>query len=315
MKVLVSGATGAIGKQLVPKLVNAGHAVTGITTSPQKREMLQELGAEPVVADVLDADQIASVVAAAAPEAIIHEATALSGDLDLRHFDRSFAVTNRLRHEGTDNLLAAGRAAGIRRFIAQSFGGWSNEPVRGTLANEEDAPLASDLPEDLGESFAAIAHLEAAVSGLDWADGIALRYGFFYGPGTNLQIDPPGVQVELVAKRKLPVVGDGAGVWSFIHVADAADATVEALEHGAPGIYNVVDDDPAPVHEWLPGIAARVSAKPPRRVPRWLGRLLAGELAAVMMCDARGFSNTKAKRELGWTPAHPSWRSTLAAAR
>ena len=253
MKVLVSGASGAIGKQLVPKLVGAGHSVTGITTSPEKREMLRGLGAEPVVADVLDAEEIGSVVAAAAPEAIIHEATALSnGGLDIRHFDRGFAVTNRLRSEGTDNLLAAGRAAGIRRFIAQSFGGWSNAPANGRLATEEDAPLASDQPELIGESFAAIVHLETVVGGLDWADGIVLRYGGFYGPGTGLDLDPPGPQTEAIAKRKFPIIGGGAGVWSFIHIGDAAEATVEALEHGAPGIYNVVDDDPAPVREWLP---------------------------------------------------------------
>ena len=315
MKVLVTGASGAIGKQLVPKLVRAGHTVTGTTTSPEKREMLRGLGAEPVVADVLDAEEIGSVVAAASPEAIIHEATALAGDLDVRHFDRSFAVTNRLRSEGTDNLLAAGRAAGIRRFIAQSFGGWSSAPANGRLATEADATLAADRQELIGESFAAISHLEEAVGGLDWADGIVLRYGGFYGPGTGMQVDPPGPQIEAIAKRKFPIIGDGAGVWSFIHVADAADATVEALDHGAPGIYSIVDDDPAPVREWLPKVAARVGAKPPRRIPRWLGRLLGGELATVMMTDVHGFSNAKAKRELGWTPGHPSWRTTLAGAR
>jgi len=315
MKVLVTGASGAIGKQLVPKLVSAGHTVTGITTSPEKREMLRGLGAEPVVADILDAEAIGSIVAAASPEAIIHEATALSGDLDVRHFDRSFEVTNRLRSEGTDNLLATGRAAGIRRFIAQSFGGWSDAPANGRLATEEDATLAGDRPQLIGESIAAIAHLEAAVGGLDWADGIVLRYGGFYGPGTGMQIDPPGPQIEAIANRKFPIVGDGAGVWSFIHVADAADATVAALDQGAPGIYNIVDDDPAPVREWLPKVAARVGAKPPRRVPRWLGRLLGGELAAVMMTDVHGFSNAKAKRDLDWKPAHPSWRTTLAGAR
>ena len=315
MKVLVSGASGAIGKQLVPRLVSAGHTVTGITTSPEKLETLRELGAEPVVADVLDPGEIGTVVAAASPEAIIHEATALSGNLDVRHFDRSFAVTNRLRSEGTDNLLAAGRAAGIRRFIAQSFGGWSNAPANGRLATEDDATLAAGPKELMGESFAAIAHLEKAVAPLDWADGIVLRYGGFYGPGTGMQVDPPGPQIEAIAKRRFPIIGGGSGVWSFIHVADAADATVEALDHGAPGIYNVVDDDPAAVREWLPKVAAGLGAKPPRRVPRWLGKLLGGELATVMMCDVQGFSNAKAKRELGWTPGHPSWRTTLAGAR
>jgi nucleoside-diphosphate-sugar epimerase len=315
MKVLVSGASGAIGKQLVPKLVDAGHAVTGVTTSPEKLDMLRGLGAEPVVADVLDPEAIGSVVAAASPEAIIHEATALAGGLNVRNFDRGFAVTNRLRHEGTDNLLAAGRAAGIRRFIAQSFGGFSNAPTNGRLATEEDATLVPDPDGIVGESYSAIAHLEAVVGGLDWADGIVLRYGGFYGPGTGMQVDPPGPQIEAIAKRRFPIIGDGSGVWSFIHVADAADATVEALDHGAPGIYVIVDDDPAAVREWLPKVAAGLGAKPPRRIPRWLGRLLGGQLAPVMMSDVQGFSNAKAKRELGWTPGHPSWRTTLAGGR
>ena len=315
MKVLVTGASGAIGKQLVPKLVRAGHTVTGTTTSPEKREMLRGLGAEPVVADVLDAEEIGSVVAAASPEAIIHEATALAGDLDVRHFDRSFAVTNRLRSEGTDNLLAAGRAAGIRRFIAQSFGGWSSAPANGRLATEADATLAADKQELIGESLTAISHLEEAVGGLDWADGIVLRYGGFYGPGTGMQVDPPGPQIEAIAKRKFPIIGDGAGVWSFIHVADAADATVKALERGEPGIYNVVDDEPARVADWLPALARRVGAKPPRHLPRWIGRLAAGEATVIMMCEVRGASNAKAKRELGWVPKHPSWLAEVAGGR
>ncbi|MFN8112869.1 MAG: NAD(P)-dependent oxidoreductase [Solirubrobacterales bacterium] len=315
MKVLVSGASGAIGRQIVPRLVEAGHSVTGLTTTPAKKSMLAELGAEPVVADVLDAEAVGSIVAAAAPDAIIHEATALAGDFDIRHFDRTFAVTNRLRSEGTDNLLAAGRAAGISRFIAQSFGGWSNAPAGGGLATEEDPTLAAAQRTLMGESIDAISHLEEAVGNLDWADGIVLRYGGFYGPGTGMQVQPPGPQVDAIANRKFPIIGSGSGVWSFIHVGDAADATVAALDHGAPGIYNIVDDDPAPVGEWLPKLAARIGAKPPRRIPRWLGRLAAGELAAVMMTDVQGFSNEKAKRELGWTPAHPSWRTTLAGAR
>jgi nucleoside-diphosphate-sugar epimerase len=309
MKVLVAGASGALGKQLVPKLVAAGHDVTAMTRGEAKREELRRLGASPVVADALDPDAVARAVAGAEPEVIVHQLTALSGELDLRHFERSFALTNRLRTEGTDHLLAAGRAVGIRRFVAQSFAGW-NYGRNGDAVKGEDAPLDPAPPPALRSTLAALRHTEQAVTGADWTEGVVLRYGGFYGPGTSLA--PGGEQYEAIRKRRFPVVGGGSGVWSFIHVEDAADATLAALEHGSRGIYNVVDDEPAPVSEFLPAIAEGLGAKRPRRVPRWLGRLLAGEVAAVMMTEVSGASNAKAKRELGWRPAHPSWRGGMA---
>jgi nucleoside-diphosphate-sugar epimerase len=264
-----------------------------------------------VVVDLLDQEAVGVAVGEAGPDAIIHQATALSGGINPRHFDRDFATTNRLRTEGTDHLLAAGRAVGAERFLAQSFGGWSSVRSGARIKSETD-PLDPDPPEQMRSSVAAFRHLEAAVTG---AGGIVLRYGGFYGPGTSAQLDPPGELVELVAKRRFPVIGGGGGVWSFVHVGDAADATVKALEAGEPGIYNVVDDEPVAVADWVPALARRVGAKPPLRVPRWIGRLAAGEVGAMMMTEVRGTSNAKAKRELGWTPAHPSWRTTLAGAR
>jgi nucleoside-diphosphate-sugar epimerase len=306
MKVLVAGATGALGKQLVPKLVARGHEVVGMTRSESKRQLVLDMGATPAVADALDAEQVARVVAEAEPEVIVHQLTALSGDLDLRHFDRTFAETNRLRTEGTDHLLAAGRAVGIARFVAQSYAGWPAARTGGPVKTEDD-PLDPAPPEAIRRTLDAIRHLENAVTGADWTEGVALRYGGFYGPGTSLGPDG-GEMVEMIRKRKFPVVGDGAGVWSFIHIEDAADATVAAIEHGRRGIYNIVDDEPAAVAQWLPAAASAVGARPPRHVPRWLGRMLAGEAAAVMMTEVRGASNAKAKRELGWKPKHTSWR-------
>jgi nucleoside-diphosphate-sugar epimerase len=310
MKILVAGATGALGKQLVPRLVAAGHEVVGMTRSASKRDALRAIGATPVVADALDPDQVARAVAEASPEAIIHELTALSGQLDMRHFDRAFAETNRLRTEGTDHLLSAGRAAGVRRFLAQSYAGWPYAR-EGAAVKDEEAPLDPNPPAAVREGLAAIRHLEQAVTGAEWAEGIVLRYGGFYGPGTSL--DGPGSEhVEAVRKRQFPLIGDGAGIWSFIHIEDAAEATVAALERGRRGIYNIVDDDPARVADWLPALARAIGAKPPRRVPRWLGRLLGGEVVALMMTEVRGASNAKAKRELGWQPRHPSMARAFA---
>jgi nucleoside-diphosphate-sugar epimerase len=309
MRILLAGATGALGKQLLPRLTAAGHEVWGMTRTTAKSELVRDLGGAPVVADALDPDAVARAVAEAEPEAIVHQLTALSDSLDMRRFDRSFALTNRLRTEGTDHLLAAGRAVGVRRFVAQSYAGWPYAREGGPVKDEDD-PLDPSPATAMRETLAAIRHLEAAVTGADWTEGIVLRYGGFYGPGTSLE--PGGEQFEQLRKRRFPVVGDGAGVWSFVHTGDAADATVAAVERGRRGIYNVVDEEPAPVSEWLPALAAAVGAKPPRRVPLWLGRLAAGEAAAVMMTDVRGASNAKAKRELGWTPAHPSWRSGFA---
>jgi nucleoside-diphosphate-sugar epimerase len=309
MKIFVAGASGAMGKQLVPRLVTAGHEVVGMTRSGCKMASVSDLGATPVRADALDPDQVADAVATAAPDVIVHELTAIA-TLDLRHFDRGFALTNRLRTEGTDHLLSAGRAVGVRRFVAQSYTGWPYARTGGPVKTEED-PLDPAPPPEMRESLAAISHLEAAVTGADWTEGIVLRYGGFYGPGTSLA--PGGEQYEMVRKRKYPVVGSGAGVWSFVHIGDAADATVAAIDHGKRGIYNIVDDDPAPVAVWLPALAARLGAPKPWRVPRFVGRMVAGEAGVVMMTEIRGASNAKAKRELGWQPGHPTWRQGFAA--
>jgi len=312
MRVFVAGATGAIGKQLVPRLVAAGHEVHGMTRSESKRAMLDELGAVPVVADALDADRVAEAVADAKPDVIVHQLTAIGARLDLRHFDRDFALTNRLRTEGTDHLLSAGQAVGVRRFVAQGVGGYGAYARTGGPVKTEEDPLDPTPAREMRETLAAIRHLEEAVLGARWTEGLVLRYGVFYGPGTSLA--PGAEQFELVRRRKFPLVGDSGGVWSFIHVADAAEATVAAVERGGRGVYNVVDDDPAPVAKWLPALAQELGAKKPMRVPRFIGRLFAGEAGVVMMTDVRGASNAKAKRELGWRPAHPSWREGFAAA-
>ena len=310
MNILVAGATGALGRQLVPLLVAAGHEVVGMTRSAAKRDALRAMGATPVVADALDADQVARAVAEACPEAIIHELTALSGGVDMRHFDRSFAETNRLRIEATDHLLSAGRAVGVCRFLAQSFAGWPYARV-GAWVKDEGEPFDPNPPAAVRAGLAAIRHVEQAVLGADWTEGIVLRYGGFYGPGTSLD-GPNSEHIQAIRKRLFPLVGDGAGVWSFIHIADAAEATLAALERGRRGIYNVVDDEPARAADWLPALARAVGAKPPRRVPRWLGRLLGGEAVALMMTEVRGASNAKAKRELGWRPQHPSMARAFA---
>ena len=307
MKVFVAGATGALGRQLVPRLVTGGHEVVGMTRTDAKRELVRSLGARPAVADALDPDAVAQAVAEAEPEVIVHELTALSGPLDMRHIDRFFSTTNRLRTEGTDHLLAAGRAVGARRFVAQSYAGWPFARTGGPVKSEDD-PLDPEPAAALRAALEAIRHLEQAVAGADWAEGIVLRYGGFYGPGTSASSDPDAEMVEVIRKRRFPVIGKGGGVWSFVQIEDAAAATVGAVERGRPGIYNIVDDEPAPVRAWLPALASAVDAKPPRRVPRWLGRLIAGDAATVMMTEVRGASNAKAKRELGWEPRYPTWR-------
>ena len=309
MKVLVAGATGALGQQLVPRLVAEGNDVVGMTRSASNRDAVHAMGATPVIADALDAGEVMRAVAETEPEVIVHQLTALTGSLDMRHFDRDFGMTNRLRTEATDHLLAAGRAAGIRRFVAQSFAGWPFARTGGPVKTEDD-PLDPAPPRAMRRTLEAIRHLEAAVVGAGWTEGVVLRYGSFYGPGTSLT--PGGEHAELIRRRKFPLVGDGGGVWSFVHVEDAADATVTAVMRGRRGIYDVVDDDPAPVAEWLPAMADALGARRPMSVPRWLGRLLAGEPATVMMTEVRGASNAKAKRELGWQPGHPSWRAGIA---
>ena len=305
MRIFVAGATGALGRRLVPLLVSDGHQVTGMTRTPGKAAGLRAAGAEPVVADALDRDQVLEAVVAARPEVVVHELTALTAMTGFRRFDREFAATNRLRTEGTDHLLAAARAAGARRFVAQSFAGWPFARVGGPVKTEDD-PLDPDPPAQLRGTLDAIRHLEAAVGGAEGIQGVVLRYGSFYGPGTSVGVG--GYVLEDLRRGRYPIVGAGTGVWSFIHIDDAATATVAAIERGAPGVYQIVDDDPAPVSAWLPALAAAVGARPPRRIPAWLARLLAGELAVVLMTEVRGASNAKAKRELGWRPAWPSWR-------
>jgi nucleoside-diphosphate-sugar epimerase len=311
MKVFVAGATGALGQQLVPALVSNGHEVVGMTSKPEKQDLVRRLGARPVVADALDPDAVARAVAEADPQAIVHQLTGLSRTFDLRDYEGTFALTNRLRTEGTDHLLAAGRAVGVERFVAQSYAGWPFART-GPMVKSEDDPLDPTPAEPMRTALEAIRYTEETVTGATWTEGIVLRYGGFYGPGTNFSLHPDGDMIELIRKRKFPVVGRGTGVWSFVHIEDAASATVAAIEHGERGIYNVVDDDPAPVSEWLPGAASAIGARKPMRLPRWIGRLAAGEVADVMMNEVRGASNAKAKRELGWKPRYVSWRQGFA---
>ena len=310
MKIFVAGATGALGQHLVPALVSNGHEVVGMTSKPEKQDLVRSLGARPVVADALDPDAVAQAVAEADPQAIVHQLTAL-GKIDMRDYEGTFALTNRLRTEGTDHLLAAARAVGVERFVAQSYAGWPFART-GAMVKSEDDPLDPTPAEPMRSTLEAIRYLEETVTGATWTEGIVLRYGGFYGPGTNFSLHPDGDMVELIRKRKFPVVGRGTGVWSFVHIEDAASATVAATEHGERGIYNVVDDDPAPVNEWLPNAASAIGARKPMRLPRWVGRLAAGEAAVVMMNEVRGASNAKAKRELGWKPRYASWRQGFA---
>jgi nucleoside-diphosphate-sugar epimerase len=301
MKVFLAGATGALGRRLVPQLLDRGHTVVGTTRSEAKAGLLLDMGAKPVVVDALDRDAVIDAVTAENPDAIVHQLTALSR-IDFRKFEKSFELTNRLRTDGTDNLLAAARAAGVERFVAQSYGGWPSARTGGAVKTEAD-PLDSHPAPQTRATLDAIRHLEAVVTE---AGGIALRYGGFYGPGTGLE--PDGEQLAAIRKRQFPLVGAARGVWSFVHIDDAAVATVIALERGKPGVYNIVDDDPAPVSEWLPYLAEVAGAKRPRHLPLWLAKLVGGEHMVVLMDEARGASNEKARRELGWTPAHASWR-------
>ncbi|HEY1774674.1 MAG TPA: NAD(P)-dependent oxidoreductase [Solirubrobacteraceae bacterium] len=316
MKVFVAGATGVLGRVLVPQLVARGHAVVGMTRSASKQDLVRGLGARPIVADALDPDAVAQAVASAEPEVIVHELTALSGPMslrDARHPERfrGAIMTNRLRMEGTDHLLAAGRAVGARRFVAQSFGAFRWARTGGSVLTEAD-PLDPNPPASLRTVVEGLLYLERAVTRIDWGEGLVLRYGAFYGPGTSISLAADAVMAAPIRKRRFPIVGDGGGVFSQIHIDDAAAATAIAVEHGQPGIYNVVDDDPAPVREWLPALASALDARPPRRIPRWLGRLAAGEAATLTMTEVKGASNAKAKRELGWQPRYPSWRQGFA---
>src|SRR5512132_892409 len=293
MKVLIIGATGAVGVPLASQLVERGHEVVGTSRARERAETLRALGAEPALLDVLDRDAVRRIVLETRPDAIVHQATSLAGDFDFKRFAETFAQTNRLRTEGADNLISAAKEAGIERFVAQSYGGGIAYARVGGPVKTEDDPL-----DESHETVEAIKHLEAAV--LD-EGGIALRYASFYGAA----IDP---MRDAVRGRNVPIVGDGGGVWSLIHVADAAAATVLALEQGGSGVYNVADDEPAPAREVIPALAEALGAPPPRKVPPWLAKLVAGELAVIMMTQIRGASNAKAKRELGWTLRYPSWR-------
>jgi nucleoside-diphosphate-sugar epimerase len=289
MRVFIAGGTGVVGRRLVPRLVERGHEVTATTRSRAKAEVLAELGAEPEVVDALDAEAVRAAVGRARPEVVVHELTALSGPTDFRRFDESFAATNALRTRGTDILLEAARAAGARRVVAQSYFG-----------------VRMDPPPTMRATVEAMRHLEEAVTSADGLDGLVVRYGGFYGPGTSL--GEGGEQVELVRRRRYPVIGDGCGVFSFLHVDDAAGATVHAVEGDATGILDIVDDEPAPVSEWLPYLAEAIGAPAPRRVPVWLGRLLAGEAVVAMSTASVGASNAAAKQVLGWRPLWPTWR-------
>jgi 2-alkyl-3-oxoalkanoate reductase len=301
VRVFVAGATGAIGRPLLALLVADGHEVTGMTRSPERAAVVRAAGAEPVVADALDADAVTTAVRQSRPDAVVHQLTAIPQRLDARKIVRDFALTDRLRTEGTRHLVAAAQAAGAR-IVAQSIAFAYAPGPPGTVHVEED-PLIADPPAQFKRSAAAIAELERSVLG---AGGLVLRYGYFYGPGTS--ISARGSLGEEVARRRLPIVGGGHGVWSFIHVEDAAQATVAALTRGAPGAYNVVDDEPAPVREWVPALAAALAVKPPRRVPAWLARPLAGEYGVYTMTRTQGASNARAQAELGWTPRFASWR-------
>jgi 2-alkyl-3-oxoalkanoate reductase len=301
MRMFIAGASGAIGRRLIPMLVARGHDVIGTTRTPDKADQLAALGARPVVVDALDRDQVIKAVIDAQPDVLIHQMTAI-GAINYRNIDSSFALTNRLRTEGTNNLLAAADAAGVRRFVAQSFTGWPNQRAGGPVKTEQD-PLDPQPLAGSEQTIAAIRHVESTVES---SGAVVLRYGGFYGPGNGLS--QGGDVLEMVRKRRLPIVGGGTGVWSFIHIDDAAGATAVAAETAPPGLYNIVDNQPAPVREWLPYLASVIGAKPPLRLPAWLLRPVLGPMGIAAMTTVRGSSNAKARRELGWEPTFPSWR-------
>jgi nucleoside-diphosphate-sugar epimerase len=302
MRVFLAGATGVIGRRLVPMLVAEGHQVTGMTRSPEKAESLRAAGAEPVVADALDADAVREAVTSTQPDAVIHQLTALPQRIDPRKIEQDFVLNDRLRSEGTRLLVDAAQAAGTKRIIAQSIAFAYAPGPSGTLHGESD-PLFLTAPKSFRRSANALAELERTVLG---ASGIVLRYGYFYGPGTSISSD--GSMVEDLARRRLPIVGRGGGVWSFIHIDDAARATVAVLGYEGSGVYNIVDDDPAPVADWVPALASAVKAPRPWHVPAAIARLVAGQYGVLVMTQGQGASNELAKRELGWQPAHTSWR-------
>lgn len=301
MRVFVAGATGAIGRPLVAMLVRDGHEVTGMTRSGQKADALHAAGAKPVVCDALDAAAVRAAVLDAGPDAVIDQLTAIPPQLNPRKIDRDFALTNRLRTDGTRNLLAAARETGADRFVAQSVA-FVYEPNGSDRPHDEDDPLHTDVPESFRPTFEAVRDLEAQVRD---ADGTALRYGYFYGPGTAVSTD--GSLADQARKRQLPIVGSGEGTWSFVHIDDAARATVAAL-NGPSGVYNIVDDEPAQAHEWIPAFSEAVGAPRPMHIPAFIARLVAGDYATLTMTKVEGASNARAKQQLGWTPEHRTWR-------
>jgi nucleoside-diphosphate-sugar epimerase len=309
VRVFIAGSTGVIGRQLVPLLLHSPHEVVALVRSPKKVKEVEALGAKAVAADALDKEALTAVIRSEEPDVIIHQLTALKGVANFKKLDEEFALTNRLRTEALDTMLAAARLVGARRFIAQSFCGWPFAREGGPIKTEQD-PLDPTPPASFRQTLAAIRYLEESVRMARGIEALALRFSFFYGPGTSIGKD--GKVVELVRKRRIPIVGDGAGIWSFTHIQDAARATLAAITRGAPGIYNVVDDEPAPVSIWLPYLADALAAKPPRKVPVWLARLLIGNGGVSMMTQIRGASNAKAKREFGWVPVYSSWRRGFA---
>lgn len=305
MKVFVAGGSGAVGWRLTAQLLADGYDVTAMTRDQKNAARLRAMGAQPVIADALDRDAVIRAVTGARPDVVMHQLSGLAGAKSFKQFDREFALTNRLRTEGTDHLLAGALQAGSKRIVAQSYGNW-NYARTGTALKTESDPLDEHPPRNQVKSMAAIRYLEQAVLGTAGIEGVVLRYGNFYGPGTGLDIG--GNMVEQVRRRRFPIVGDGSGVWSFIHVDDAASAAITAIERGAPGIYNIVDNEPAAVSAWLPELATVLGARAPRHVPVWLGRLAAGEVGVSMMTKIRGTSNERATQELGWSPRYASYR-------
>ena len=306
-RIFIAGATGVLGRRLVALLAERGYQVTGMTRTESKRPMLEKLGATPVVADALDASAVGRAISEAEPDVVVHQLTDLAHLRSMRNYEKSFAGNARMRSEGTDILLSASRAAGVRRFVAQCYAGYLF--ARGVQpALSEGDPLDPAPLQPFRKAVAADRHLEQAVTGAGWTDGIVLRYGAYYGPGTSMSLEPPGIQTEMVRKRQYPIVGEGTGFMSFVHIDDAAAATVAAIERGRPGIYHVTDDEPARASEWLPVLAAAIGARPPMRVPAWLARLIAGPAAVEIMTRGSGASNAKARRELEWQPVYRTWR-------
>jgi len=310
MRIFLAGATGVLGMRLIPRLLERGHKVIGTTTTKDKLSDLKRLGVDPILMDGLDRDSVRSAVSAADPEVVVNEMTALSKVRNYKNFDQEFALTNRLRADGTSHLVAASRQCGVKKIVVQSFAGWPFEQTKAP-ANSEEAPFERNIPTRMKQSQRAIQAMEETVLSQESPAGVVLRYGYFYGPGTSFDVE--GEISKALRKRAFPLIGGGTGVWSLIHVDDAAEATRLAIECAPSGIYNITDDRPSTIGDWLPGLAALLNAKRPMRMPRWVGRFFVGESGLYMMTQARGALNAKAKRVLGWNPAYPDWHSGFAA--